>query len=165
MTRTLILTRHAKSSWEDPALSDHDRPLNKRGTRAAKALGVWLGERGLQPDQVLSSSSKRTRETYAGMALAAGADFTNDLYHVTANQMLRALSQASGEVVMMLGHNPAIGIFAADLAGEPPDHPRFHDYPSGATLILRFDIDKWDQVAWKGGQVMDFVVPRDLTDT
>ena len=164
MTRTLILTRHAKSSWESPATIDHDRPLNPRGQRAAKALGVWFRGKGLQPDQVLSSDSKRTRETYTGMGLETVGDFTNDLYHVTANQMLRVLSRATGEVVLMLGHNPAIGAFAAELAAEPPDHPRFFDYPTGATLVLRFDIDDWQQVAWAGGEVVDFVIPRELPE-
>jgi len=164
MTRTLILTRHAKSSWENPGQADRDRPLNKRGIRSAEALGKWLRENGRQPDQVLSSASKRTRETYAGMGLEAEAEFTEDLYHVTANQMLRVLSRASGDVVLMLGHNPAIGAFAAELVSEPPDHPRFLDYPTGATLVVRFDIDNWDHVSWQGGEVVDFVIPRELPE-
>jgi len=165
MTRILILTRHAKSSWEDPAMNDHERPLNNRGKRAARALGNWFHSKGWHPDQVLSSDSERTKETFVGLALDTEAVFTSNLYHATANQMLRTLSQATGEVVLMLGHNPGIAAFAAELASEPPDHTRFFDYPSGATAIIRFDIESWDQVAWRGGEVMDFIVPRDLPET
>lgn len=162
MTRTLILTRHAKSSWTTPGLDDHDRPLNDRGTRSAKALGDWMRAKGWLPDQVISSSSKRTRETFADLGLETEAEFTDALYHVSHNQMLRVLSQATGRTVLMLGHNPAVGEFAEGLASTPPDHPRFFDYPTGATLVLQFDIDSWETVAWSGGKVLDFVVPREL---
>ncbi len=164
MTRTLILTRHAKSSWDSPAMGDHDRPLSKRGQRAARALGRWFHSNGYQPDQVLSSDSKRTRETYAGLGLANGADFTSELYHASASQMLRVLKRASGTVVLMLGHNPGIAGFAGQLPNRPPDHPRFFDYPTGATLVARFDIDNWQQAVWGGGDVVDFVIPRELPD-
>ncbi len=162
MTRTLILTRHAKSSWDTAGLDDHSRPLNKRGTLAAKALGNWMRQRGWLPDQVLSSSAQRTRETCAGMALDVQPEFLDTLYHVTANQLLRVLSGASGQTVLMLGHNPGVGEFAEGLVSEPPDHPRFSDYPTGATTVVQFDIDGWDQMQWRRGKVVDFVVPRDL---
>ena len=66
MTLQLILMRHAKSSWDDPAAADFDRPLNGRGRRSAKALGHWLRQRGWLPDRVLCSSARRTRETLDG---------------------------------------------------------------------------------------------------
>jgi len=162
MTRTLILTRHAKSSWDSPVTDDHDRPLNERGIKSAKALGDWMRSSGWLPDQVISSTSKRTRETFAGLGLTTKAEFTDTLYHATHNQMLRVLSQATGKTVLMLGHNPGIADFAEELTATPPDHPRFHDYPTGATLVLQFDIQSWDRVSWGGGTVLDFIVPRDL---
>ena len=67
--KRLILMRHAKSDWGDPMLPDHDRPLNKRGRRAASALGHWMREAGLRPDQILCSSATRTQETCARLAL------------------------------------------------------------------------------------------------
>ncbi len=164
MTRTLILTRHAKSSWGTPGQQDHDRPLNNRGILSAKALGDWFHGKGLQPDQVLSSSSKRTRETYAGLRLKADADFTDHLYHASADQMLRVLSRARGKMVLMVGHNPGIGDFAAEVADAPSSHSRFYDYPTGATTVLQFDIDDWEQLAWASGKVVDFVIPRELLE-
>lgn len=164
MTRTLILTRHAKSSWDNPGLDDHDRPLNKRGVKSAKALGDWFRRTGLDPDQVLSSSSRRTCETFEGLGLDARPEFTSALFHASAEQMLQVLRGASGKSVLMLGHNPGIGGFAAGLAVEPPEHPQFFDYPTGATLVLRFDLDSWGSVAWRTGTVMNFVIPRELLE-
>lgn len=162
MTKTLILMRHTKSSWENPGLDDLDRPLNRRGRHAAQALGAWLKAKGWRPDQVQCSAAARTRETLAGLGIDAPAEITADLYHATANQMLRVLSRAVGDRVLMLGHNPGIASFAADLVDEAPLHPRFVDYPTGATLVVRFGIDDWSRVGWRGGEVLDFVVPREL---
>ncbi len=61
--KTLLLLRHAKSSWNDPSLADHDRPLKKRGRKAAPRMGRWLQENGLRPDCVLCSTATRARET------------------------------------------------------------------------------------------------------
>ena len=73
MTLRLILTRHAKSSWDDPLMSDHDRPLNARGKAAAADLGGWLASRSYLPGQVLCSDALRTRETWEGIAPALAA--------------------------------------------------------------------------------------------
>jgi len=164
MTRTLILTRHAKSSWDNPGMEDHDRPLNARGRRSAEAIGTWLRDKGLVPDQVLCSSARRTKETYERMGFDTPAEFTDDLYLVTGNRILRALSEATGETVLLLGHSPGIGQFAAEILAEPPEHPKFDAYPTGATLVARFDIDDWSKLAWRGGEVIDFTVPRDLLE-
>ncbi|AVO38099.1 SixA phosphatase family protein [Pukyongiella litopenaei] len=162
MARTLILTRHAKSSWDDPMLPDHDRPLNGRGQRSARAIGTWMRDRGWLPDQAISSTSRRTRETFAGLALDLDASFTGDLYHASAGEMFETLRGAGGERVLMLGHNPGIGWFAERLLAVPPDHPRFADYPTCATLVARFPIQDWADLAWGTGKALDFVIPRDL---
>ena len=162
MSKTLILMRHAKSSWDTPGLADHARPLNERGTRSAKALGDWMRSKNWLPDQVICSAATRTRDTLSGLALGGAATFTDNLYHASATQMLRVLSQATGQTVLIVGHNPGLADFAAEIVAEPPGHPRFDNYPTGATLVVRFEIDNWNQVAWRGGTVADFVVPREL---
>ncbi|WP_171179709.1 histidine phosphatase family protein [Ruegeria sp. HKCCD8929] len=165
MSRTLILTRHAKSSWDHPGLDDHARPLNKRGRKSAKAIGAWLAEKGWEPDQVLSSSSTRTRETWERMGLdAPKVSFTHDLYHASAAQMLRLLSEAKGATVLMLGHNPGIADFAEEIVAEAPPHPRFFGYPTCATTVVRFDIDDWRDVTRGSGEVLDFIIPRELLE-
>ena len=68
MTLTLILIRHAKSDWDDPRLTDHQRPLNARGRRAAPRVGAWIADMGLTPQQALVSDAMRTRETWHSIA-------------------------------------------------------------------------------------------------
>jgi phosphohistidine phosphatase len=167
MSMTLILTRHAKSDWDDPMLDDHERPLNGRGRRSADAIGKWLNENGFRPDEVLCSTAVRTRETWERMAPALGGAeialrLEQRLYHAGPQEILDVLRGAAGKTVLVLGHNPGIGIAAANLAAEPADHLRFMDYPTTATTVFRFDIDDWTQADWRSGTVQAFVVPRDL---
>lgn len=162
MTHTLILTRHAKAAWDSSAPSDHARPLNKRGRHSATALGIWLKERGHLPDQVISSPSQRTRETYDRMQLQAPAAFVERLYHASADIIFQVLSEAERPCTMILGHNPGIGTFARNIAARAPDHPRFFNYPTGAMLVLQFDIARWGDLQWGSGTSVDFVVPREL---
>ena len=162
--RRLILTRHAKSAWDDPAMTDHERPLNRRGLRSALELGEWLGSRGYEPDQVLSSSAARTRETWATVAAAPlevtpKVDFLEALYHASPDVMLKLLGKATGETVMMLGHNPGIAEFAAMLVARPPSHPDFGRYPTAATLVVDFQIDTWKDLKPGTGSVLDFFIP------
>ncbi len=164
MTRILVLTRHAKSSWGNPMLDDHDRPLNKRGRVSAKAVGTWLAEKGWTPDEVLSSTSLRTYETWRQMELdTSEVTFTRDLYHPDPGQIFRTLTSAKGSVILVLSHNPGIAEFAGRIVRQPPDHMRFFDYPTCATTIIQFDVEKWSDVSWKTGEVLDFVIPRELS--
>lgn len=159
--KQLILLRHAKSDWSHD-LSDHDRPLNQRGRRAAPAIGAWLRDQGYLPDEVLCSTAARTRQTLDLLGCGAPVRFEKGLYLADASEMLAILQGASGNSVMMLGHNPGIGRLARMLVKSPPAHPRFDAYPTCATLIARFDIDRWDQAARDTGRAVDFIVPRDL---
>jgi len=164
--KRLILTRHAKSSWDDPAIPDHDRPLNERGKAAAQDLGQWLSSRGYIPDLVLCSDSLRTRETWSGIAPALpGASMLEvkpALYHAGADVMLAVLRHARAETVMMIGHNPGIAEFAERLVAHPPLHAEFARYPTGATLVADFAIGDWSHAAFGQGSAIDFAVPREI---
>ncbi|MDO5613609.1 MAG: histidine phosphatase family protein [Paracoccus sp. (in: a-proteobacteria)] len=160
--RRLILTRHAKSSWDDPAMEDHDRPLNDRGRRSARALGDWLASRGYEPEEVLCSSARRTQETWERVALAAMEvrpllRIEKGLYHASPDKMLSILRTATQPTVMMLGHNPGIAEFAAMLPARPPLDPDFRRYPTAATLVVDFQTDNWNDLRPGDGSVMDFV--------
>ena len=164
--KRLILTRHAKSSWDDPMMSDHDRPLNERGKAAAADLGQGLASRGYVPGQVLCSDAVRTRATFSGIAPALpGApvlELKPALYHAGPDVMLAVLRHATADCVMMIGHNPGISEFAERLVARAPVNPDFARYPTGATLVADFIIDSWADLSWGTGVVDDFVIPREM---
>ncbi len=164
MTRHLILMRHAKSDWGSPGLPDHARPLNARGAGDAPVLGDWLRQNSYLPDEVLCSTATRTRETLQGLGLTAKipTQFVASLYHADPDTMFETLQKAAGQSVLMLGHNPGIARFAADLVRHAPDHPRFDDYPTCATLVVRFDIAAWGTLQNGSGHCVDFAIPADL---
>lgn len=161
--KRLILMRHAKSDWA-AGLEDHDRPLNARGRRAATALGAWLRQNGHRPDAVLCSSAQRTRETLERLELRAQTAFDPALYLAAPEVLEQAVKRGSGASLLLLAHNPGIAAFAAELMERPVAHPRFEAYPTGATLVADFDIDRWGDLHLGTGRLVDFIVPRSLTD-
>ena len=164
--KRLILTRHAKSSWDDPLTPDHDRPLNERGKAAAADLGQWLASRGYVPDVVLCSDSVRTRSTWSGIAPAlpatASLELKPALYHAGPDVMLAVLRHATADTVMMIGHNPGIAEFAARIVAHAPPNPEFARYPTGATLVVDFPVDRWTDAGFGMGILDDFIVPREI---
>ena len=167
--KRLILTRHAKSAWDDPAMTDHDRPLNERGQAAAADLGQWLASRGYVPDEVFCSDAERTRKTWSGIAPALPGtpilELKPALYHAGADVMLAVLRHGKGDTVMMIGHNPGIADFAARLVAHAPINPEFARYPTGATLVVDFIADTWADVTYGTGATVDFVIPREMDST
>lgn len=165
--KRLILTRHAKSAWDDPLTPDHDRPLSERGKAAAADLGQWLASRDYVPGEVLCSDALRTRKTWAGLAPALPGtpilELKPALYHAGPDVMLAVLRHAKADCVMMIGHNPGIAEFAHRLVSQAPLNPEFQRYPTGATLVVEFSIDRWDEAQFGEGVVLDFTVPRELT--
>ncbi len=166
MTLTLILTRHAKSSWSDAALDDHARPLNKRGEASAKAVGRWLADQGHFPDEVLCSDATRTRQTWSYIAdrfvSAPEADYQRALYLSDPESMFAVLQKAKEPTVMLIAHNPGTAYLARRLVAKAPAHEKFHHFPTAATAVIRFDAENWADVSWHSGTVVDFVVPREL---
>ena len=162
--RRLILTRHAKSAWDEPATEDHARRLNPRGRRAALELGEWLHSRGYEPDEVLCSSARRTSETWQTLAAAPlevtpRISYLDALYQASPEVMLKHLTKAAGDCVMMIGHNPGIAELAARLCAKPPVHPSFRRYPTAATLVVDFQIDDCAELRPGTGSTLDFYVP------
>ena len=162
----LIITRHAKSSWEFPDLMDHDRPLTRRGRRSSDAIGNWLAEKDHIPETVLSSTSVRTRETWDRMvqyfATPVVVRFEADLYHGGSRSIHSLLATVDTSSVLVLGHNPGIGYFAESVLRSLPTHPDFLRYPTAATLVCEVQLDEAGQVELGTGELVDFVVPRDL---
>lgn len=169
--RRLWLLRHAKSSWDEPHLTDDERPLAARGRLAADALGRWVDQTGLRPDLVLCSSARRARETLAAVLPGLGGDVSfeveSGLYTFSAEDLLARVRELPDEVgsVLLVGHNPAIADLIARLAREGPrlDEARAK-VPTGALAGLDLDVDAWRDVARGCGVLSTFVVPRELTD-
>ena len=166
MSRTLILMRHAKSSWSDASIDDFDRPLNNRGRKSSTALGAWLAARDLVPQEVLVSGARRTVETWQGIApnMPAQALMRSEpaLYLAAAETIVATLRQATAPIVLLIGHTPSIGACAAQLVETAPEHEKFDQYPTGATTVMQFAGADWRSVSARHGQLLEFVVPREL---
>jgi phosphohistidine phosphatase len=112
-TRTLVILRHAKAANPD-GVADVDRPLTRRGHADAAAAGAWLVQRGLTPDIVLCSPSRRTRETWHGVALALSAApevrYEKLIYAGSHGDLLDVVRSAppTATTALLIGHNPAV---------------------------------------------------------
>jgi phosphohistidine phosphatase len=151
----LYLLRHAKSSWKDDTLDDHDRPLAPRGKRASKAIGRYLRDHDIEPELVLCSSAKRARQTLERLG-PAGVDarLEPELYGAGAHDLLERLRAVPDDVasVMLIGHNPGIQQLAFLLAGLDDKFP--------TAALATFACDAWS--ALERAELIDYVKPRDL---
>lgn len=169
--RRLILLRHAKSSWDNPGLRDFDRPLSGRGRRDAPRMGAYLVEQGIEPDRVLVSPSARTRETWELVAGVLGVDpeveFAPDLYHGAPRGMLDLVREQDDgyRAVMLVAHNPGTEDLVNRLcgSGEPDALRRLASkYPTCGLAEIRVDCERWSHLSWGQGELLRFVVPREL---
>lgn len=161
-TKHVFLLRHAKSSWEDPALADHDRPLAPRGRRAARLIGEHLRCSQADISLVLCSSARRARETVKLARPSGQIRVESGLYGASAEQLLRRLRRVPEEVdaVMLVGHNPAIQQLAVGLVGAETELAA-RKFPTGALATLTFG-GLWGELAWGEADLAAFVVPREL---
>ncbi|BBK41739.1 phosphohistidine phosphatase [Allostella vacuolata] len=168
-TRTLLLLRHAKSSWADPAADDFDRPLNARGRGALRAIAGELA-RAPPPALVLCSAARRTRETLDGVAAALAGQpeirIEPALYladAATLERTVRDLPDAA-RCVLLVGHNPGLHELAEGLCGRGDSRLRRRladKFPTGALAVIAFD-GGWEQAVAGAGRLVEFVTPRDL---
>jgi phosphohistidine phosphatase len=158
--RRLYLLRHAKSSWEEPGLSDHDRPLAPRGRRAAKAIGRHLRDHGIEPELVLCSSAVRARQTLERIGLEGRIE--PELYGAGAEELLARLHAVPASVrsVMLIGHNPDLQELALLLASDARELEA--KFPTGALATLTFGGHDWGALGPGTAELSGFVRPRDL---
>lgn len=167
--KTLTLLRHAKSSWDDTALRDFDRPLNARGKRAAQTVGRAFRSEGLSFDQVLASPAVRVIETLDEVAEGYGAlidaEYDQKLYLAPVPALLEVIRGADDEAerLLIVGHNPGLESLTLALAGESALRSEVAvKYPTGTVAEIRFDIDNWIDVEEGRGRLTRFIRPRDL---
>jgi phosphohistidine phosphatase len=168
---TLSLLRHAKSSWNNPALPDQDRPLATRGVTDAPLMGRAMAERGIDPDLVLCSSARRTRDTLAlvlpELKVEPEVVYKDALYHPSPGEMLEILRDAppSASRLLIVGHNPEIQAFALDLIGSGPRHYRDRleeKFPTAGLAVINFTSGAWKAVTVNSGSLNLFLSPKDL---
>lgn len=159
--KRLILMRHAEAGWHINT-DDHERPLSASGIRDAKKIGSWLKEKAYMPDEVISSTSVRTRETLSYLLLDCPQIFERSLYLADADQMKSTLQTLLSETVILLAHNPGITELAHDLMNHEEKHENFMDFPAASTLVIDFKADRWSEVKSDSGIFVDFVMPLHL---
>ena len=141
MVRRLIVMRHAKSSWKDPNLDDHERPLNNRGRRDAPMVADAIFERGWIPELILVSSSKRTLQTLEGMSHRMGKtpfEVRSGIYHATVIDLMEELEDMlDNGTTMIIGHNPGSEILVNHLSGE------WHTMPTATAVLLLHSGSSW----------------------
>ncbi len=163
--KTLLLMRHAKSSWKDTELADHERPLNKRGRRDAPMMGQLLVDRELVPQEILSSSALRARQT--AEVVAETADFPGEityldrLYMAEADEIIAVLRELPDDIerVMVIGHNPGLETLLQILSG------RIESLPTAVVAHLSLPIDSWAALSdATSGELVEIWRPKDLRE-
>jgi phosphohistidine phosphatase SixA/SAM-dependent methyltransferase len=172
MMRRLLVLRHAKSSWDDPTLRDHDRPLNPRGERTLPDLRRVLAVRGGDVTHVLCSSAARTRATLDGVrdALPADVEVVVDpaLYGAEEDELLahcRAVGDDAGDV-LLIGHNPEVEDLLDRLTGEATPaagHQLRTKVPTGALAQLTLP-GPWSELRPGSCNLDVLLVPKALPD-
>ncbi|HEX6218263.1 MAG TPA: histidine phosphatase family protein [Sphingomicrobium sp.] len=169
--KQLAILRHAKSDWGNPGLTDFDRPLNKRGRKAAKKVGRELNQRGLAFDLVVSSPATRARETVERFCLGfehpLSVQFEPAIYLASTGALLgviNALPEETG-TVLIVGHNPGFHDIVLRLTREDSNgfrHKVGANYPTGAFALIDFPAGKWADVTPASGEIRQVIFPREL---
>ncbi len=159
--KTLLILRHAKSSWDDPSMSDFERPLNARGLRAAPFMGGLMRRRELIPDTILSSPAMRARHT-AKLVQQSGAfdaeiKFDHDIYEASPGSLRQAVAEIDDEITtaLLVGHNPGIEGFIRYLTG------KLEPMPTAALAVIELKISKWNEIDDGCGELKAVIRPRD----
>ena len=159
--KTLFILRHAKSSWEDAALADFERPLNERGKRAAAFMGRLMTRKGFAPSVILSSPAVRAKQTAVLVKKAGGfafeLRFDDRIYEASPNGLRQVVSELDDKYAsaMLVGHNPGIEGFIRFLTGKP------EPMPTAALAVIELDIDKWNKIDDGCGELQKVYRPKD----
>ncbi|MCX6151173.1 MAG: histidine phosphatase family protein [Ignavibacteriales bacterium] len=160
--KTLLLVRHAKSSWKESELDDKDRPLNKRGEHDAPIIGKLLMKRKIIPDLIITSPAVRALTT--AEIIANELDYSkkkiiinDDVYLASTRELIDVISDIKHEIktVMLFGHNPGITDFLNHLCIDKVDN-----MPTCSVACIEFEIDSWNNVKNSKGKLKFFEHPK-----
>ncbi len=162
MTKTLVVVRHAKSSWDDPDLTDFDRPLNNRGMKDAPKMGKRLRKGNLKPGLVVSSPAVRALHTCQLICeeLKVPVSSIHEeelLYHASASTLLDVVKKTpdSVDTLMIVGHNPGLTDIVDSLCGEGPAN-----LPTGSVTFIELPGDSWKKVRPGEGKLRSHDYPK-----
>lgn len=160
--KTIFFIRHAKSSWDQPGLSDRDRPLNERGLRDAPFMAKMLAGKGFRLDHIVSSPATRAFTTAVYFAKAFGIpqeriEINTDIYEAWPDEILRIVHQLSDEysAVAIFGHNPTFTTMANHFASRPLDY-----LPTCGIARVEADITSWKQLNDGNGKLVEVLFPK-----
>jgi phosphohistidine phosphatase len=171
--RTLYLLRHGKAESGAPGGRDYDRALAPRGLRESARMGVHLAECSDPPSWFLCSPAKRAAETLArvreSLPLGEDGEFQQHLYLASDEQIFESVCEVDDTVdsLLVVGHNPGLEQLAASLARPPEVEPHAWappNFPTAALAMLRFDVDRWFDLAPRRGEIV-FTTPKQLAAT
>ncbi|HET8674545.1 MAG TPA: histidine phosphatase family protein [Blastocatellia bacterium] len=160
--KTLLLLRHAKSSWDDVALRDFERPLADRGKRDAPRMGEELKLRAPLPDLIISSPAARARQTTQAVVEAGGLtarlEFNDSIYGATSAELMRLIRRLEDGVncALMVGHNPGFEELVSRLTGSD------ERMPTAALACIEFQIDHWNDLEDGAGRLIWLLTPKRL---
>lgn len=163
--KTLYILRHAKSSWKFEELSDHDRPLNKRGRADAPMIGQELASREVKPNLIISSPAVRaiTTATLVGKEIGYEPDeilVDDRVYGADKHELMEIVKETPDEVekLMLIGHNEAITEFANMLSPEI-----ITSIPTAGVVGLQFDCNNWHEISRDNAEFLFFDFPKNYT--
>jgi len=162
--KTLLLLRHAKSSWDNPGLRDFDRPLSARGERDAPRIGKALRKRAVTPALIFSSPAARAKATIEAVTKSAKLDaepkFDEKIYGASTPELMRIIRRLPDEssCVLLVGHNPGFEDLVERLTGKS------ERMPTAALACIQFQIDHWDDVEDHKGTLDWLITPKQLGD-
>lgn len=163
--KTLLLFRHAKSDWDAGFDHDHERPVAKRGRKAARRMGRLLAEAGQVPDGIVTSSAVRAQATLELAREAGGwtsrARVTRALYAATPEQVLVEVQAEpdATHTLMLVGHEPTWSDLASRLIGGGAVR-----VPTAAVVRVDLDIDRWAEADFDTGELIWLLIPRLFTE-
>ncbi|WP_428036498.1 SixA phosphatase family protein [Amphritea sp.] len=160
--KMLTLVRHAKSSWDDPQLSDFNRPLNKRGKRDLPLMAERLLAFAIQPDLILSSGARRAITTAEQVAMTQGYPVDNiievpELYHARVETLINLLQGQSDHYrhLMVVGHNPTL-----EMAGYFLTHETIANLPTSGVMQIALSITCWAELSESCGTLERLDYPK-----
>ena len=160
--KTLLLIRHAKSSWDDSTLDDHERPLNQRGKANAPIMAKRLQKLGIKPDMLFSSTAQRAASTAQVFADQLNfpqpkISYEHDLYLASAGMIQDMISKIENSLnsVLVFGHNPGFTVLVRQVWGLPIDN-----IPTCGIVSLKFGSSTWEEASSQLSLAATFDFPK-----